>query len=76
LIVVSSMIAVAYVGRVIEVVWFRPTAAKLKDAKDPPLPMLLPIVLLAAATVYLGFDTRLSAGVADIAASALLGGLR
>ena len=76
LIVASSMVAVVYIGRVVEVVWFRPTAAKLKDARDPPMPMLLPIVLLAAATIYFGFETRLSVGVADAAARMLLGGLR
>lgn len=76
LIVASSMIALVYVGRVVEVVWFRPTSAKLKNAVDPPLTMLLPLLVLTAATVYFGFDTRLSVGVADAAARALLGGLK
>jgi multicomponent Na+:H+ antiporter subunit D len=76
LIVASSLIAVVYVGRVIEVVWFRPTAAKLKDATDPPLRMLLPILVLAAATIYFGLETSLSVGVTDFIAKMLLGGRR
>jgi multicomponent Na+:H+ antiporter subunit D len=38
--------------------------------------MLLPLVALAAATVYFGFDTKLTAGVAGTAAKSLLAGLR
>jgi multicomponent Na+:H+ antiporter subunit D len=38
--------------------------------------MLLPIIVLAAATVYFGFETSLTAGVADFAASMLLGGTK
>ena len=76
LIVVSSLIALVYIGRVVEVVWFRPTAAGLEKAADPPPSMLLPVLALAAATVYFGFDTRLTAGVAGTAAQMLLGGLK
>jgi multicomponent Na+:H+ antiporter subunit D len=76
LIVASSLIALAYIGRVVEVVWFRPTAAALNKAADPPPSMLLPVLVLAAATVYFGFDTRLTAGVAGTAAQVLLGGLK
>lgn len=76
LIVASSMIAFVYVGRVIEVALFRPPSEKIADAGDPPLAMLVPILLLAAATVYFGFDTRMTAGIAGSAAQALIGGLR
>jgi multicomponent Na+:H+ antiporter subunit D len=76
LIVASSLISVVYIGRVIEAVWFRPTAPALAEVREPPLSMLLPLLLLAAATVYLGFDTEWTAGVAGKAASALLGGLK
>ena len=76
LIVASSLIAVLYVGKVLEVVWFRPAAPGLAHAKDPPLSMLLPLLVLAAATVYFGFDTEWTVGVASKAAAALLGGIR
>lgn len=76
LIVASSLIAVVYIGRVVEAVWFRPTAAALEHAADPPLSMLVPILVLAAATIYFGFDTELTANVAATAAKMLLGGLK
>ena len=76
LILASSLLTLVYVGRVLEVVWFRPTAQALEHAADPPLAMLLPLLVLAAATVYFGFDTRLTADVAGTAAQALIGGLR
>jgi multicomponent Na+:H+ antiporter subunit D len=76
LIVASSLIALVYIGRVVEVVWFRPTMSALEKTADPPPSMLLPILVLAAATLYFGFDTRLTAGVAGVAAQMLLGGLK
>jgi multicomponent Na+:H+ antiporter subunit D len=77
LIVASSVISVVYVGRVIEVVWFRePTASAVIAASDPPFSMLLPLVALAASVIYFGIDTNLSAGLAGKAADMLIGGLR
>ena len=76
LIVASSMIALVYVGRVLEVAWLREPSPQVAEARDPPLSMLLPLVVLALATVYLGFDTEWTAGVAGTAAKSLLGGLR
>ena len=76
LLVASSMIALVYVGRVLEVVWLREPSPAIAKASDPPLSMLLPLIVLAAATVYFGFDTEWTAGIASTAAKALLGGLR
>ena len=76
LIVASSLIAVFYVGRFLEVAWLREPAPALADVRDPPLSMLLPTILLAAATVYFGFETEWTVGFADTAARALIGGLR
>ncbi len=70
LIVASSLIALVYVGRVLEVAWLREPSAAFADANDPPLSMLLPLILLAAATIYFGFDTEWTAGIADTAARA------
>jgi multicomponent Na+:H+ antiporter subunit D len=76
LIVASSLLALVYVGRVLEAVWLRPTAKALTKVQDPQPGMLLPIVVLAAATVYFGIDTEWTAGIASQTAKALLGGLR
>ena len=75
-IVASSLIALVYVSRVLEIVWMRERPATAELASDPPLSMLLPLLVLAGATIYLGLDTRWSAGIAATATQALLGGLR
>jgi multicomponent Na+:H+ antiporter subunit D len=76
LIVASSLLALVYVGRVLEIAWLREPSAAVADASDPPLSMLLPLVLLAAATVYFGFDTQWTAGIASTTAKGLLESLR
>jgi len=74
LIVLSSLLAVIYVGRFIEIAYFREPSAELASAREPPTSMLAPLITLAAATIYLGFDTRLTGGVAMRIAEYLLGG--
>jgi multicomponent Na+:H+ antiporter subunit D len=76
LIVASSLIALVYVGRVLEIAWLREPSPAIAHASDPPLSMLLPVMVLAAATIYFGIDTEWTAGVAATAAKSLLGGLR
>jgi multicomponent Na+:H+ antiporter subunit D len=76
LIVGSSLIALVYVGRVLEMAWLREPAPGVAQASDPPLSMLLPLIVLAAATIYFGFDTEWTAGIAGTTATALIGGLR
>ena len=76
LIVASSLIAVVYMGRVLEVVWLREPTPAMAEASDPPLAMLLPTLLLAAATIYFGFETEWTAGIAGTVAQTLIGGLR
>lgn len=73
-IMVSSVMAVLYVGRVVEVAYFRNPGAALAEVKDPPWSMRLPILILAAATLYFGFETSWTAGwCSDIAAALLRG---
>ncbi len=76
LIMGSSLLALVYVGRVLEVAWLREPSPEIAHASDPPLSMLLPLLVLAAATIYFGIDTEWTAGIAGTAAKALLGGLR
>jgi len=76
LIVLGSMITIAYVGRVVEAAYFRAPAEALAGVREAPLQMLVPTWLLAAATVWFGIDTRLTAGLAERAATMLVGGLR
>ncbi|KUO57554.1 MAG: cation:proton antiporter [Alphaproteobacteria bacterium BRH_c36] len=76
MIVASSLISVIYIGRITEVVWFRAPSESAKTAKEAPLSMLIPLWLLAGATVYLGFDTQATVDVSAKAAEVLLGGIR
>jgi multicomponent Na+:H+ antiporter subunit D len=76
LIVGSSLIALVYVGRFLEIAWLREPDPAIAHASDPPLSMLLPLIVLAGATVYFGFDTEWTAGIAGNAAKTLIGALR
>lgn len=76
LLVASSLIAVIYVGRVVEVAYFREPSRLAKTASEPPKTLLIPALLLTAATVYFGIDTEWTAGLAGKAAELLLAGLR
>jgi multicomponent Na+:H+ antiporter subunit D len=75
-IVTGSLIALVYVGRVLEIAWLRAPSPHVIEAGDPPLAMLAPIVILALATIYFGFDTEWTAGIAAKASASLLGGMR
>jgi multicomponent Na+:H+ antiporter subunit D len=71
-IVLSSLLAVAYVWRFVEVAYFSPPPAGSVGVREAPLSMLLPALLLVAATIWFGFDTTFSIGSASDAALQLL----
>jgi multicomponent Na+:H+ antiporter subunit D len=74
-VVASSMLAVAYVWRFVEIAWLREPAANLPATRrEPPLWLLLPAWLLVAATVYFGVETSFNIGMARGAADFLLRG--
>ncbi|WEK52535.1 MAG: monovalent cation/H+ antiporter subunit D family protein [Candidatus Kaistia colombiensis] len=72
LIVASSFIAVLYVGRFVEVMWFREPAQAARESREAPLEMLLPMWVLAGATIWFGLDAEGPAALARAAANALL----
>ena len=71
-ILASSLLAVAYVWRFVEVAYFREPLAHHKSVGEAPLRLLLPAALLIAATLWLGFDTSFTVGSALDAAEQLL----
>jgi multicomponent Na+:H+ antiporter subunit D len=75
-IVGSSLIALVYIGRVLEAAWLREPCPEVANASDPPLSMMLPMIVLVIATIYFGIDTDWTARIASTAALSLLGGLR
>jgi multicomponent Na+:H+ antiporter subunit D len=74
LVLLSSLLALAYIWRVVEVAYFRPPPPQSPALAEPPLSMQLPMWLLLAATLYFGVETSLTAGLAHRAALWLLGG--
>ncbi len=76
LLVASSVLSVVYIGRVIEIAWFREPTVNVEKSYEPPMTMLVPLIFMAIATVYLGIDTSNTAGIASEAAAKLLGGLK
>jgi multicomponent Na+:H+ antiporter subunit D len=71
-ILLGSMLAVVYVGRVIEAGFFgEPKEAVRQEA---PLGMLIPLWILVVANIWLGIDTRLTVDVAEAAAAQLMAG--
>ena len=73
LIVGSSLLALLYVGRVVEVAFFRQPQGSVVAAKDGPPELVIGAWLLAAAVVYFGLVPDLTAGLASDAAAILLG---
>jgi len=73
-IVVASVIAVVYVGRIVEVAWFRAPTGRSFDPADTPGEMVAVTWALAVAVVYFGLQTDISAGVSAEAARLLLQG--
>lgn len=76
LIVVSSLLAAAYVWRFVEAAYFREPRLDTAGGGALPWSMALPAAGLVAATVYFGLDTSFTVGSATQAAAGLLGGLR
>ena len=72
-IVASSLLAVAYVWRFVEIAYFRAPPAGLPARREAPLSLLVPAWLLIAATIYFGLDTSVTVGSAAGAAAELLG---
>jgi multicomponent Na+:H+ antiporter subunit D len=72
-IVLSSLLAVAYVWRFVETAYLREPAQASKAACEAPLSMLVPAWSMIAASVYFGLDGSFTLGSAAAAAQFLLG---
>tara|TARA_R110002167_G_scaffold4648_4_gene21946 strand:+ start:27657 stop:29141 length:1485 start_codon:yes stop_codon:yes gene_type:complete len=70
----GSLLALVYVGRIIEVAYFATWDEGQDNVQEVPLSMLLPLWLLVGANLYFGIDTDLTVGVARQATAVLLGG--
>ncbi len=73
LIVASSLLAIMYVWRFVEVAYLQDPPADAPPVSAPPLMMAVPTGLLVLATVYFGLDTDFTVGSATAAAELLMG---
>ena len=75
LILLSSLLAVAYVWRIVEAAWFAQPSAALAHVREAPTALLVPTWALTGAAVWFGLDATQTMGVARVAAQALLKGM-
>jgi multicomponent Na+:H+ antiporter subunit D len=79
LVLLSSLMAVVYVGRVIEVMLFRQSRQVGHESigmREAPLSMLVPMYLLTVVGVYFGINGSATLNLAGHAAAQLLGGFQ
>ncbi len=71
-VLLGSLLALAYVWKVVEVAYFRPPPDG-PGVREAPLSLLIPTWVLVAANLWFGIDAKTTAGVALRAARMLLG---
>jgi len=69
----GSLLAVVYVGKLIEALYFKPVADTGKVVSEAPILLLVPTWGLVLANIYFGLDTDLTVGVAEKAVAVLAG---
>ncbi len=74
LMLLSSLLAVVYVWRVVELLYFAEPSEAVQSAREAPWSMLVPTYLVIISILVFGVWTSYSAGLASYAAQALLGG--
>lgn len=73
LVLFSSLIALAYIWRVIEIAWFRQRPVDARPITEAPLSLLVPTWILVAANIWFGLNTEYTVTVAQQAAQMLIG---
>ena len=75
LIVLSSLLAIIYVWRIVEVAYLKPAPENSAQVSEAPLSMLLPLWVMALASIYFGVDATNTLSIAVDAAHSLLSGV-
>ena len=73
LLIISSLMAVVYIGKIIDIAYFKPAPEGQAPVKEVSVSILIPCWAFALLTIYFGIDTRITAGVAGRVAQTLLG---
>ena len=74
LILLSSVLAVVYIWRVVEVAYFKDPPDGAEEVSEAPWSLLLPTWVLVGAAIYFGVFTQVTVGVASRAARLLVEG--
>lgn len=74
IVLISSLLAIIYFWKVIEVAYFKPRPEGAPVVSEVPLTMLLPMWTMVFANFYFGMNTDLTISTAMAAAKALIGG--
>ncbi len=74
LIVLSSLLAIIYVWRIVEAAYLKEALEGAAHINEAPLSMLLPLWVMAGASIYFGIDATGTLSIALSAADALLNG--
>lgn len=67
----GSVLTVIYVGRMMEAIFFREPAPGAPRAKEAPLGVLVPLLVLAGLSIWFGIDASLPDRLADAGAARL-----
>jgi len=70
----GSLLAVIYIGKLIEALYFKAVTDSNQSVQEAPLLLLLPTWALVLANIYFGLVTDLTVGTATTAVTTLLGG--
>ncbi|MFT5448969.1 MAG: multicomponent Na+:H+ antiporter subunit D [Gammaproteobacteria bacterium] len=75
LLVLTSLMAIVYIGRVLEVAWFHDAEPNTVAARatEAPLSMLIPLWTLVLANIWFGIQTTVPVDIARTAAATMLG---
>lgn len=71
-IVISSLLALVYVWRVVETLYFRPVHESFDKVVEAPASMVIPLWVMAGAVLWMGVDTRYTAELAEYIVSVLM----
>ena len=73
LVLIGSLLAIAYIWRIVEVAYFKPALQNNQSYKEAPLAILIPAWIFVLANIYFGIDTSFTAGVSEATAELLFG---
>ncbi|WP_019530062.1 monovalent cation/H+ antiporter subunit D family protein [Dasania marina] len=74
IVIIATLLALAYVWKVVEAVYFHAANKNMAQVQEVPLPQLLPLCFLAAACIYFGIHSAVITDTSAQAAKLLLGG--